>query len=61
MKASPLARRPIDREPSEFAEGFPMTIEILHLTEQIQRWLNRRVARHLAAQAAKLTQEVGRA
>jgi hypothetical protein len=37
------------------AEGFIMTAEILHLTAQIQRWLNRRVARHLAAQAARLT------
>jgi hypothetical protein len=25
------------------------------LTTQIQRWINERVARHLAAQAAKLT------
>jgi hypothetical protein len=32
-----------------------MTIEILHLTAQIQNWLNARVARHLAAQAAKLS------
>jgi hypothetical protein len=32
-----------------------MTIEILYLTAQLQRWLNRRVARHLAAQAARLT------
>ena len=32
----------------------PMTIEILYLTAQIQRWLNERIARHLAAQAAKL-------
>ena len=32
-----------------------MTIEILYLTAQIQRWLNLRVARHLAAQAAKFT------
>ncbi|MEA2818353.1 MAG: hypothetical protein QOJ86_357 [Bradyrhizobium sp.] len=31
-----------------------MTIEILYLTVQIQRWINERVARHLAAQAAKL-------
>jgi hypothetical protein len=36
------------------AEDFAMTIEIFYLTAQIQRWLNRRVARHLAAQAAKL-------
>ena len=32
-----------------------MTIEILYLPTQIQRWINERVARHLAAQAAKLT------
>jgi hypothetical protein len=32
-----------------------MTIEILHLTAQIQNWLNVRVARHLAAQAARLS------
>jgi hypothetical protein len=32
-----------------------MTIEIFYLTAQIQRWINERVARHLAAQAAKLT------
>jgi hypothetical protein len=32
-----------------------MTIEILYLTAQLQRWLNRSVARHLAAQAAKLS------
>jgi hypothetical protein len=32
-----------------------MTIEILYLATQIQRWINERVARHLAAQAAKLT------
>jgi hypothetical protein len=32
-----------------------MTIEILALTAQIKLWLNQQVARHLAAQAAKLT------
>jgi hypothetical protein len=32
-----------------------MAIEILYLSAQLQRWLNRRVARHLAAQAEKLT------
>ena len=32
-----------------------MAIEIFYLTAQIHRWLNQRVARHLAAQAAKLT------
>jgi hypothetical protein len=37
------------------AEDYPMTIEILYLTAQLHRWLNERVARHLAAQAAKLT------
>ncbi len=31
-----------------------MTMEILHLTAQIQRWLNRRIASHLAKQAEKL-------
>ena len=31
-----------------------MTIEIMYLTAQIQRWLNARVASHLAAQAEKL-------
>jgi hypothetical protein len=35
-------------------EDFAMTIEIFYLTAQIQRWLNMRVARHLAAQAEKL-------
>jgi hypothetical protein len=30
-----------------------MTAEILYFTAQIHRWLNRQVARHLAAQAAK--------
>jgi hypothetical protein len=32
-----------------------MTIEIFYLTAQFQRWINARVARHLAAQAARLT------
>jgi hypothetical protein len=32
-----------------------MAAEILYLTTQIHRWLNRRVARHLAAQAAKFS------
>jgi hypothetical protein len=31
-----------------------MTIEIIHLTALLHDWLNLRVARHLAAQAAKL-------
>jgi hypothetical protein len=39
---------------SGLSEDYAMTIEILYLTSQIQRWLNRSVARHLAAQAAKL-------
>ena len=38
----------------EMHEDFVMTIEILYLTAQIQRWLDARVARHLAAQAEKL-------
>jgi hypothetical protein len=32
-----------------------MTIEILYLTSHIHHWLNKRVARYIAAQAAKLT------
>jgi hypothetical protein len=35
-------------------EEIAMTFEILHLTAQIQRWLNRRIARHLAEQAERL-------
>jgi len=35
-------------------EDFAMTTQIIHLTAQIQRWLNQRVARHLAAQAERL-------
>jgi hypothetical protein len=35
-------------------EDYAMTIELIHLTAQIQRWLNLRIARHLAAQAEKL-------
>jgi len=31
-----------------------MTIEILHLAAQIQNWINRRVARHIAEQAERL-------
>ena len=31
-----------------------MAIEIFYLTEQIHRWLNAQVARHLATQAEKL-------
>jgi hypothetical protein len=31
-----------------------MTIEILYLTTQMQRWINLRVARHLEAQASRL-------
>jgi hypothetical protein len=31
-----------------------MTIEILYLAAQIQRWVNMRVAQHLANQAEKL-------
>jgi hypothetical protein len=35
-------------------EDYAMTIEIIQLTAQIQRWLNLQVARHLAAQAERL-------
>jgi hypothetical protein len=45
-----------DQPPAaDFQRTTPMTIEILYLTTQIHRWINERVARHLAAQAAKLT------
>jgi hypothetical protein len=33
----------------------PMTIEILYLTARLHQWLNERVARHIATQAAKLS------
>jgi hypothetical protein len=45
---------PQGRESGNCTRNFTMTIEILYLTAQIQRWLNMRVARHLAAQAEKL-------
>ena len=38
-----------------------MTIEILYLTAQMQRWLNVQVARHLEAQAARLSPAEGMA
>jgi hypothetical protein len=31
-----------------------MITQLIHLTAQIQRWLDQRVARHLAAQAERL-------
>jgi hypothetical protein len=37
-----------------------MTIEILYLTTQMQRWINLQVARHLEAQAAKLKHARGK-
>ncbi len=40
---------------SELQRNTVMTIQILHLTTQIQNWLNVQVARHLATQAAKLS------
>jgi hypothetical protein len=36
-----------------------MTMEILYLTAQMQRWLNSQVARHLEAQAVRLSSELG--
>jgi hypothetical protein len=58
--STPKMRRPVgllaDQAPvPDLQRTTPMTIEILYLTAQIHRWLNERVARHLAAQAAKLT------
>jgi hypothetical protein len=43
-----------DRRARERQKEPAMTLEILYLTAQIQRWVNARVARHLAAQAKKL-------
>jgi len=36
------------------AKDYAMTTHLIHLTAQIQRWLNQSVARHLAAQAERL-------
>jgi hypothetical protein len=49
-RASP---RLVGAEPGN-QEDYAMTIEIIHITTQIQRWLNQQVARHLAAQAERL-------
>jgi len=46
-------RRPVSQDPG-VKRTSAMTVEILYLTAQLQRWLNERIARHLAAQAAKL-------
>jgi hypothetical protein len=43
-----------ERQAGASYEDIAMTLEILHLTAQIQRWLNRRIARHLAEQAERL-------
>jgi hypothetical protein len=40
--------------PAESQGNTAMTIEILNLTAQIQRWLNARVAHYLAEQAHRL-------
>jgi hypothetical protein len=37
------------------AEDFMMAMEIMYLTTQFNRWLNLQVARHLEAQASRLT------
>jgi hypothetical protein len=36
------------------AKDYAMTAHLIHLTAQIQHWLNQSVARHLAAQAERL-------
>ena len=36
------------------AKDYAMTTHLIHLTAQIQHWLNQSVARHLAAQAERL-------
>ena len=48
-----VTRNP-DRGPGIEYRTAAMTIEIIYLTAQIQRWLNAQVARHLAAQAERL-------
>jgi len=54
--AKPLGRLCWSRTGGKQAlyEDFAMTLEILHLTTQIQLWLNRRIAAHLAEQAERL-------
>jgi hypothetical protein len=47
-------RGPHRRRARTTYEDSTMTYEILYLTAQIQRWLNRRIARHLAEQAERL-------
>jgi hypothetical protein len=47
VRAAPAANRVIYKD-------FAMTFEIMHLTTQIQLWLNRRIAEHLAEQAERL-------
>jgi hypothetical protein len=47
---------PVDlRRALELYRNTAMTLEILHWTYQIKNWINVRVARHLEAQAARLT------
>ncbi len=48
-----VGRSAVGRHP-EMDEDLVMTFEILQLTAQIQRWLNRQIARHLAEQAERL-------
>ena len=50
----PQVCRPNGFEPAELQGNTAMTIEILNLTAQIQRWLNARVAHYLAEQAHRL-------
>jgi hypothetical protein len=50
----PQVYRPKGFEPAELQGNTAMTIEILNLTAQIQRWLNARVAHYLAEQADRL-------
>ena len=50
----PQVYRPIGGKPADLQRNTAMTIEILNLTAQIQRWLNARVARYLAEQAHRL-------
>jgi hypothetical protein len=58
LLSTPRIGRPegsIDRVQASGMQGnTAMTVEILNLTAQIQRWLNARVADYLAAQAERL-------
>jgi hypothetical protein len=59
VSPGPIGRSADRRKTRDFNRTITMTIEILYLTAQIQRWLNFQVARHLEAQAARLSPDQG--